>query len=487
MAPTLRPCLLLVGLAAGLRKGSRSESEEPVAPQEAEVEIWDRLAENASDVTAQWSPCVLGMCWSSWGKYRDSRYAGVGGRGNAGCRGLFKGCGSNHAMDCFFGPCPLDFSTGGQPCISKSSCKSYCDVQHAGSCGYSGSQERSSYSTWMREFHSKRLNTLTMVEAHHYLAKLGTLDFYKPVKSSEEILKKLGPIKRIPGAGDILRVAYASLLPVWSSCQSSDTSTLLSRGVRAFDVRPYLAKSSNSLRDSHGGRGLEVEPALRSIAAFVRANPSEIVFVNLQNVLSGTGSCLDCKSGAETFQSINAAVQRHFGSCGGGMLLCNANISKTVGELVRTGNIIVHTNNWDVFGGSGPSDLRRIHWSKSMYTGNWYNTNSLSKLKSSVLANSDGQTKARGSDHMIAHQWILSPTSNDFVGSISQRFTGEYQGKANPHGCQSLACFGKVASAQAFKTFYASVRSRYQRTNFLMLDFADRAGTMDFILWANRN
>jgi len=489
MARTLRPCVLLVGLTAGLRRGVSSEDNEPVAPQETEVEIWDQLTPNASDVlsevTAQWSPCALGMCWKSWGKYRDSRYAGVGGRGNSGCRGVFKGCGSSHFMDCFFGPCPLDFATSGQPCISTSNCRSYCDVQHAGSCRYSGPTERTSYSTWMREFHSKKLNTLMMVEAHHYLAKLGTLDFYKPVKSSEEILKKLNPIKNIPGAGDIMRVAYASLLPMWSSCQSSDTTTLLNRGVRAFDIRPYLAKSSNSLRDSHGGRGLEVEPALRSIASFVRANPSEIVFVQLKNVMSGDGSCLDCKSKTETIQSINKAVERAFGTCGGGTLLCNVNFSKTVGELVQAGNVIVHTNNWDVYGGSGSP--RRIHWSGSMYKGSWYNTNSLTKLKSSVLDDRDAQSKARGSNHMIAHQWILSPTSNDFVGAISQRFTGEFQGNANPHGCQSLACFGKVASAQAFRSFYQSVRGRYQRSNFLMLDFADRPGTMDFILWANRN
>jgi len=205
----------------------------------------------------------------------------------------------------------------------------------------------------------------------------------------------------------------------------------------------------------------------------------------LKNVLSGTGSCLDCKSGAETFQAINAAVQKHFGNCGGGTLLCNVNISKTVGELVRTGNVVVHTNNWDVYGGSGSP--RRIHWSSSMYAGPWYNTNSLTKLKSSVSADSSLQSKASGSNHMIAHQWVLSPTSNDFVGAISQRFTGNFQGAANPHGCQSLACFGKVASARSFRTFFSTVRSRYQRSNFLMLDFADREGTMEFILWANRN
>jgi len=383
-------------------------------------------------------------------------------------------------MDCVFGPCPRNF--GSPACVSTSGCRSYCDVQYRGSCRYSGPRQASTHATWMREFQSKRLNTLMMVEAHHYLAQLGTLDFYKPVKSSEDILGKLKPIARLPGAGDVMRVAYASLLPLWSSCQSADTRALLNSGVRAFDIRPYLSKTTNSLRDSHGGQGLEVEPALSAIASFVRARRSEIIFVNLQNVLVGS-SCLDCKSDAETYQRINSAVQKYFGNCGGGTLLCNVDVSKTVGELVRSGNVIVHTNKREVYTGGGS----RIHWSSNMYSAPWYNTNSLTKLKSAMLADKDAQTRARGSSHMIAHQWILSPTSDDFVGAISQRFTGEYQGRANPHGCQSLACFGEVASASSFRAFYSSIRSRYARSNFLMLDYADRTGTMDFALWANRN
>merc|ERR1719336_501409 len=139
----------------------------------------------------------------------------------------------------------------------------------------------------------------------------------------------------IPGMGDLLRVAYASLLPMWASCQSSDAASLLVSGVRAFDIRPYLSKTDDKLRDHHGARGPEVEEAFSQIAAFVWERRSEIVFVNLQNIESGTGSCLDCKDGSETFQRINEAVHRHFGECGGGVLLCDVDVTKTVGQLTQ--------------------------------------------------------------------------------------------------------------------------------------------------------
>ena len=67
------------------------------------------------------------------------------------------------------------------------------------------------HTTMRFEFHSNRLDTFTTIEAHHYLAQLGILEFNKPVNFSKKILRKSEPIGHIPGAGDIVGSARAVL------------------------------------------------------------------------------------------------------------------------------------------------------------------------------------------------------------------------------------------------------------------------------------
>jgi len=331
----------------------------------------------------------------------------------------------------------------------------------------------------MSDFQDVKLNRLLVAGAHHGLAKLGTLDFLKPATESEKILGNLKGLAKVPGLGDIMRVATSSLLPMWSSTQSATVSSLLNSGVRMFDMRPFLSAKDNDLFDSHGGRGSRIEGALQEVAAFARAHRSEIVYVQFSNVMyDQVSGCLDCQSQSATYNRLKAAVSKHFGFCGGGTLLCNVDLTQTVGQLSAQGNVIVWTSERSLAGGSG-----LMHYKGDMYVDPWYNTNSLANLRQRVLGNSNLQRVAAQQNQLISHQWVLSPTDKDFVGAISQKATGEFQDDANEHGCQSLACFAGVASAVEFTNL--NIASRYARSNVLLLDYADRTGTLNAILAYN--
>lgn len=437
-----------------------------------------RISTNASAVanaTAEWSPCPRGMCWDSWGAHRNTKYAGVGGIGDRGCKKWFSCPGSSKVMDCGLGPCPRYF--GSPACVSTSRCKSYCDLKHAGSCKYSGPKDDVN-SSWMREFTRVPLKELLVVSAHHVLAQLGTLDFDTPVDI--DALKYIAAVDLLGRSGKALGdVVSSHLAPMMSSCQSDNVKTLLRAGVRAFDFRPHLSQKDNKLHDSHGARGPEIEGSLSDIATYVQQNPSEIVFVYFQNLLGSDsdGDCKGCGSMREVVARVRQAVAKYFGTCGAGKLICNVDTSKNVGDLIKTGNIIVHTNN-DALAYSH----EEIHNDDSIYYSPWHNTNSLSTLKSKVLAKS-GSTRRR---KLNGVQWILTPGTNDYVGALSQRYTANWQSKANPHGCQSLACFASVASAQSFKESVGIIRLFKYHPNFLMLDYANMKGTMDVVLWYNR-
>jgi len=461
-----------------VRKSAKAETQEMA---DANAEQWaDANAEQLAELnaTSGWTPCLRGMCYRGWGSNQVSGATGTGGLGNSGCRKLFGGCGRSRSMPCTFGACPKHFQTKANVCVSSRDCRSYCDV--SGSCRYNGPIDGQSYSRWMQEFADKPFNQLLMVEAHHVLSPLGSLDFKKPVKPGERILGQLARWTWIPGFSSIMDIAYQSLLPMLSSTQSSDTRALLRSGVRGFDLRPYLSKRSNTLRDQHGGQGPEVEPAFAAIASFLRSNPSEVVVIQIKNILTAGSNCLECASG-NVYEEIDRVLQRNFKGCStsGGMVACNANL----GDSVRSfgGRVIIHSNNNNLH---GRADY--IHNSDRMYRARWYNKNNLDELKREVLNDADAQRLSRRDDFLIGHQWVLSPTTNDFLGAVTQRHTGNYQGQANTHGCQSLACFAEVASARSFLASWREIKAKYARTNFIMLDFADRAGGMDVVLAINR-
>lgn len=403
-------------------------------------------------------------------------------------------------MKCVFGACPKDFTRNASDCVSARSCRSYCDLLHEESCTYYGPQRQESWhATWMKEFENVSLNKLIMPSAHHFLSRLGALDTKYIVEKRNAlntVLKICAPVMILPGYGDLAKIVYASLFPMLGSTQNkgSDAGRLLSSGVRHLDVRPYLSRKEDELYDYHTARGPKVEDAFGQIASYARSHPSEVVFVYLSNILWGDENCYDCQDESATFERLNQAVRKHFGDCGGGMLLCeyiNAthkhfHVRERIKDLVKKGNVIIHTNNWNFW--KAHENPGRVHWNGLIFSGPWYNTNNLTTLKSKILNNTDLQGLSRNNDHvMIAHQWLMSPSDEDFIGAMTQYWTGEFQKKANGYGCQSLACFAEVANAERFKNFFSEIRAKYHRSNFLMLDFADRPETMDFIREANRN
>lgn len=384
-------------------------------------------------------------------------------------------------MSCASGACPRNF--GSDKCVGSPKCMSYCDLAHAGTCTYSGPTDLPRYSNWMAEFSARPLNTMIMVEAHHALAQLGTLDFSVPVESDLKILADLAKLENVPGLGAILNVARASLLPMWSSTQSSIVSEMLLRGVRAFDIRPYVSKLDDKLHDEHGGRGGAIEPAIEAVAQFVgNQGKTEVVFLNFQRVLSG---CRDC-SEKNVYAELVKVLKEHLGDCNGGVLICDANVSATVGSFA--GRVIVHSTSHELVSASGVSASdRMVHHSINMYNAPWYDRNSLSELQLRMKDDDDAKSISESDTVLTAHQWILTPQTNDFLGAITQRYTAEYQDKANPHGCQSLACFGEVASAESFTEYHTELKTAgYMKSNFVLLDYADREGNMEAILKFNR-
>merc|ERR1711988_1772501 len=94
----------------------------------------------------------------------------------------------------------------------------------------------------------------------------------------------------------------------------------------------------------------------------------------------------------------------------------------------------------------------------------------------------------QGNTTMIGLQWMLTPQKDDFLGAVTQKWTSEYQDKANSQGCQSLACFAEVASATEFAKFYELSQEfpAIALGNILIIDYADREGTMEAVLNINK-
>jgi len=107
----------------------------------------------------------------------------------------------------------------------------------------------------MKEFENKPLNRITVLGAHHALARLKGIDFDVLVENSfgEKVNSLLSIVRKIPLLNKAEDVATQHLLPMMSSCQSHDFATLLNAGVRFFDIRPFYHTKTNTLRDYHGG------------------------------------------------------------------------------------------------------------------------------------------------------------------------------------------------------------------------------------------
>jgi len=244
------------------------------------------------------------------------------------------------------------------------------------------------------------------------------------------------------------------------------------------------------------------------VREFVIHHPTEIVFLNIQNMiyfsgLTGKGWCSDpfsCRDYWATKDRIQQVVQEMFGDCDGTILLCDVDLTKTVGELVQTGRLIIHSNSDAV----ADESEKRIHRTKEIYTAPYYAQNNLEGLKERLLDDTEAQSLSSDTDIMIGHQWIFTAQAGDYLKSIFSYwgngaeigtwpygdtvlgFDNSFAKAANAYGCQSLACFAEVASAASFDAIWDQVRAKYSRSNFLMLDFADRPGGMEFIMRANQ-
>eukprot|EP01135_Chromosphaera_perkinsii_P003538 Nk52_evm11s247 gene=Nk52_evmTU11s247 len=449
-----------------------------------------------------WAPCFYalfggGMCYDQYGASRDkSKTAGPGGLGDRGCKVVF--CPGKSSKAYTFGPCPVDFVKEGaseNTDAGSPECYSFCGY-HKATCKRNNKYTRASskdFSNWMSSFHDVPLNKLLVTGAHHSLAALRTLDFDGQMAETDGIRNVLNElnngIKKIVDVPDQMLTSH--LLPMWSSCQASNTLTMLQHGVRMLDFRPYYFTGSSAkpegLYDYHGAQGPLIVPELQAIKDFLLKNPTEVVYLMVQNIL--VNGCEKCNPDGQT--KVIEALESMFGNCEG---------AEASGDLMYCGEKDF-TKSTAAFAGkvilmSGESELVKKPYVVRSTTGGcnasehvcgrWYNANDLSELEKKIRG--DVTTKsiiAQNPNILNMIQFQLSPTEKDMVGAITQGITGNWQNNANRHGCQSLLCLARVSNAERF--FSDAIDKLNVRNNILMLDFADDEGNIEAVIEYNKS
>ncbi len=108
----------------------------------------------------------------------------------------------------------------------------------------------------------------------------------------------------VPGAHNAATSGVSSSA---SKCQSETISGLLANGVRGFDLRPRYTSSSGITADNllicHGLTTTDVlfKDAVADLVNFVKANPSEVIFINMQKEkTSGTDRSAEWRTAVRT-------------------------------------------------------------------------------------------------------------------------------------------------------------------------------------------
>ena len=434
-----------------------------------------------------WTPCAMGMCYENYGNNRG-RNEGVGGVGSKGCKKVF-GC--SGASTCSLGVCPGDFvqmeknKYNFDSCVTSSSCYSNCGAG-PGVCKRNNHFARLSskdFSKWMSHVQEKPLNSLFLVGAHHTLARLGTVNFRLMVETQginnildklNDFFDKIGRFKILINSSfrNIFKFATEQLLPAYASTQESNTADLLKHGVRLLDFRPYYyngSRAKHGLYDYHGGQGPAMEPELMAIKTFLTANPSETVYLIIQNIL--VNGCNDCAKDAH--DKVIEALESTFGTCENGYVVCDFDFNRPVKYFA--GKVILFSDEPKLKSqkyiapghyGSGPCDI------STKMCGRYYNKNNLNEIVTAIKEDTDSLSKVQNSDGMLRlFQFQLTPNQDDYIGAVTQRYTARWQDKANRHGCQSIACLARVANVETF--IKSGLRTKVSVGNILFLDFAD--------------
>lgn len=239
-----------------------------------------------------------------------------------------------------------------------------------------------------------------------------------------------------------------------------------------------------------------MEEGLKAMASFAQAHPTEVITLEFQNILD---DCPDCSSTGDVRQVLLELIEKQLIGCKSkvtdGLLNCEPDMSVPLKELRSNGQIIIYSLDSKLY--DLAKDTGMVHLSCQegdecagqplMYKA-WYNTNELATLKSKMQGDAALNEIAMQGNTTIGLQWMLTPQKHDFLGAVTQKWTSDYQDKANSQGCQSLACFAEVASATEFEEFYALSQEfpAIAMGNILMIDYADREGTMEAVMNINK-
>eukprot|EP01135_Chromosphaera_perkinsii_P005091 Nk52_evm2s316 gene=Nk52_evmTU2s316 len=450
--------------------------------------------------------CVVeGVCYQNIGQFYKPN-SGTQGTGGVGCANILFGCKEGHRTFCSWSPCPLDFLPTGKPLSTCSDngeiCMSMCNEYQKDLKKCVLNQEvlplsTSDHSKWMADFQSTKLSELLVVGAHHTLAGVQNVNFN--LMAEKETLEKiitiaevLGPLFPFP---DLYNQTINVMLPMMLNTQASGTSTLLKRGVRLFDYRPYHFTGSDKfpdipdgLYDYHAGQGPAIKPEMQAIASFLRENPTEVVYMEVQNFL--TTDCYHCASDA--IELTVSIVEEIFGACSesNSLLYCGEHdFTKPVSNYAGKVIVMSHDENFlkqpYVVSTTNSEDQCTDEVS---VCARWYNKNGKQELINALKSDTNATQLTENDPNMLRLiQWQLTANGNDYGSALTQRVSDKFTAKSSPEGCGSLACMARVDNAKAFfNAFGDSLSDIGGRANILMIDFSDMKGTAEAVIAYNK-
>ena len=249
----------------------------------------------------------------------------------------------------------------------------------------------------------------------------------------------------------VLRTLHApfpyEFVKKWALAQSMDISGQLEHGIRFLDLRPVF--DQNVWKTAHTLIGDDLDAIFGQIASFASKYPSEVIVVQLSNVIGGS---------LRDRHDLLASIERKLADC---------IYSRSSDGFVLTYQEMIQQNKRVVVAGSHlPISNHSGIWPASIFEGEYTNQDSLEQMFS---RNAEKIRSYGGDGRLFQLYWTLTAQSIDIEKSLLIPI----------HHPSSLNELASIANLQ-FHYFSNSFKNRYRLGNILLMDFFEMTNLVSF-------